>query len=590
MKIFKFAAAMLASFACAGAAAAKCTLLKLVDLPITMVGLEPRAPAKINGQPVTFVLDSGAFYSSINPAKADQLHLTRHPLFLDLEGVAGQADVSKTWVKSFSLEGFEWKNVQFIVASDASTDDVVGLLGQNVLSIVDVEYDFSHGAVRLFVPADCGVESLAYWSGGRVVSSMPISTIDPDNPHTMGVAYINGARINVTFDTGATTSIISRSAAARAGVKLDGPGVTELGRVSGMGAATMRTWLAPVASFKIGDEEIRNAKIQIGELNDRLDTDMLLGADFFISHRIFVSNKQRRLYFTYEGGPVFSLKGQTLERQADNSLKPVEVKPSDDEPASADAYARRGASRQTQNDLDGALKDMTRAIELAPQEARYYKLRASLHLDRDRVDLAISDLDAALKLTPDDAPALAERGALKVGDNDAGAQIDLDAANRLTPKGSDLQLKLARAYTDVGRYDQAMAAYDNWLETHSDNALEGEVRDGRCWTQAQRGEDLDRALRDCNRAVKLAPNAGSPRESRGMVHLRRGENESAITDFNVALAIDPRLGWSFYGRGLAKLRLGKAEEAKADLAAGLANNPKLKELFLKRGIAKPGEL
>ena len=75
-----------------------------------------------------------------------------------------------------------------------------------------------------------------------------------------------------------------------------------------------------------------------------------------------------------------------------------------------------------------------------------------------------------------------------------------------------------------------------------------------------------------------------------MVHLRRGENESAITDFNVALAIDPRLGWSFYGRGLAKLRLGKAEEAKADLAAGLANNPKLKELFLKRGIAKPGEL
>jgi hypothetical protein len=33
---------------------------------------------------------------------------------------------------------------------------------------------------------------------------------------------------------------------------------------------------------------------------------MLLGADFFLSHRIFVSNEQHKVYFTYNGGPVFS--------------------------------------------------------------------------------------------------------------------------------------------------------------------------------------------------------------------------------------------------------------------------------------------
>jgi hypothetical protein len=37
------------------------------------------------------------------------------------------------------------------------------------------------------------------------------------------------------------------------------------------------------------------------------DADMLIGADFFLSHHIFVSNSQHKLYLTYNGGPVFNL-------------------------------------------------------------------------------------------------------------------------------------------------------------------------------------------------------------------------------------------------------------------------------------------
>ena len=32
---------------------------------------------------------------------------------------------------------------------------------------------------------------------------------------------------------------------------------------------------------------------------------MLLGADFLRAHRTLVAHSQRRLYFTYVGGPVF---------------------------------------------------------------------------------------------------------------------------------------------------------------------------------------------------------------------------------------------------------------------------------------------
>jgi hypothetical protein len=34
---------------------------------------------------------------------------------------------------------------------------------------------------------------------------------------------------------------------------------------------------------------------------------MPLGTDYFLSHHIYVANSQRKLYFTYNGGPVFNL-------------------------------------------------------------------------------------------------------------------------------------------------------------------------------------------------------------------------------------------------------------------------------------------
>jgi hypothetical protein len=33
--------------------------------------------------------------------------------------------------------------------------------------------------------------------------------------------------------------------------------------------------------------------------------DMLLGSDFFLSHRILISYSQRMVYLTYSGGPIF---------------------------------------------------------------------------------------------------------------------------------------------------------------------------------------------------------------------------------------------------------------------------------------------
>ena len=78
------------------------------------------------------------------------------------------------------------------------------------------------------------------------------------------------------------------------------------GVVTGLGRGVLRTWIAPVKSFKIGDEEIHNTHLRIAETSD-IGADMVIGADFFRSHHLYVANSQHKLYFTYNGGAVFNL-------------------------------------------------------------------------------------------------------------------------------------------------------------------------------------------------------------------------------------------------------------------------------------------
>src|ERR1700720_4256846 len=136
---------------------------------------------------------------------------------------------------------------------------------------------------------------------------MDIGYTTPLKPHASGTAFINGTKIRVMFDSGASTSMLSLKAAARAGVTPDTAGTVDAGYSRGIGRRTVKSYIAPFSSFKLGDgEEIKNTRLRIADV-DLDEGDMLLGADFFLSHHIYIANSQRRVYFTYNGGPVFNL-------------------------------------------------------------------------------------------------------------------------------------------------------------------------------------------------------------------------------------------------------------------------------------------
>jgi predicted aspartyl protease len=428
---------------------AKCNLAKLAELPITMSGLRPTIVAKINGVDARFALDSGAFYSMISSATAAQFNLKlKHAPYgrLRVNGVGGATEVSVANINVFTLAGFALHDVEFLVGGSEVGGGAIGLLGQNFLEKWDVEYDLAKGVVRLFKADDCKHTRLAYW----VPLNQPLSMMDINyttfmRPFTMGTASINGAQITVLFDTGASTSVLSLKAAARAGVKPDMPGVVEAGYSTGIGRGAVKTYLAPFSSFKIGDdEEIKNTRLRIADINLG-QGDMLLGADFFLSHHVFAANSQRRLYFTYNGGAVFNLSRNLSSDAAAHADVPGAAK--QDEPADAAAFARRGAASLGRRDFEQAIADFTRARELNPNEPEFAYERGVAYWQNRQAAPAMSDLDQAITLDSNHQAARMSRAQLRLANKDrAGAAADLDAVDQIAPKQADVRFKLAELY------------------------------------------------------------------------------------------------------------------------------------------------
>jgi tetratricopeptide (TPR) repeat protein/predicted aspartyl protease len=593
---------VLLGLADSGSALAACQLQKFPDLPVTMRGLRPLVHAKINGSDALFVADSGAFYSTLSPVAAASLHLSLRsmPPGFTIIGVGGESQtVWVTEVARFTLMGVDIPKIQFLVAGNDLGGGIVGLLGQNVFRLGDVEYDLANGVIRLWRTKDCGNSALAYWAKDAAViySVIDIEHATAQLPHTAGAVYVNNVKMRVYFDTGAAGSAITLAAAKRAGVSVDAPGVVAAGQSFGIGRQFVQTWIAPFASFKIGDEEIRNTKLRI-EASLMRDVDMLIGADFFLSHRIYVATDQRKLYFTYNGGPVFNLTAGTSAAANTSSTatdaapaaappaSAAAAAPAPDQPNDAAGFARRGAAFIARHDYEHGLADLTHACELDPGEASYFYQRGMAHWYNKQPELALADLDQAIKLKPDELDALVARADLHLGMRDTAAAVtDLAAASRAAPGHSEAHVHLGDDYAHLAQFAAAAAQYGMWIDSHDSGDVHmAHVRGARCQVRALGGEELDAALADCNAALKSSENRLALLNSRGLIEQRRGNYDKAIADYTQAISLQPKNAWAHYLRGVAKLRQGKTGEGQSEIAAASALDAGVAERASQRGI------
>jgi tetratricopeptide (TPR) repeat protein/predicted aspartyl protease len=587
-----------------------------LNLPVTIAGTRPVIGAKINNQDVRFLVDSGAFFSMMTSAAAGEFNLKTvlAPYGLTVRGIGGTTVPSVATVKVFTIANVDIHNVDFLVGGSEVGIGTVGLLGQNFLEKWDVEYDLAKGMIRLMKDTGCSKNMLAYWlTPGQTYTAINIDKVTPHAPHAIGHAYINGEKIRVLFDSGAHASILSLRAAQRAGIKVDSPGVVDGGISRGMGRGLVKSYIAPFASFKFADgEEIKNARLRIADLD--LDVaDMLLGGDFFLSHRIFVANSQDRVYFTYNGGPVFDLRKLDAgtaavpadAASADNTPgadaksaaeanpaadpKPAaETKASAQAPEDAAALARRGTASAGRHDYDSALADLTHATELEPNNADYFYERGRLFWSKKEQPKAMADFDRAIELRPEFVSALMSRAELRLNArNVPEARADLDVIDKIAAKQADVRYEMAFAYERAVLLAPAIAQFDLWIASHDADSRRIYAITGRCRARGFLGQDLAAALKDCTDAVNHSDPKSNAAilDGRALVRLRLGDYDKAISDYDAALKAEPNKAWTYYGRGLAKLKKNQRAQGEADIAEAVKIAPRVADEYQRLGLA-----
>lgn len=554
-----------------GAAAQASCKLQAMELPVHMDGTRAIATLGINGTPVPVIVDSGAFYSTLTRASAEQLGLTLRSLpdGFTVTGFAGNmVRPKKAVVKTVQLQGAQIDDIEFLVGGNDSGLGAMGILGRNILGIFDTEYDLAHGMIRLVRRgSDCDKANMAYWAQDTPVSQVALL---PDRyairPAIRARLEVNGHEITALFDTGAST-VVSLDVAHDAGLK--DADLHRDGTSYGIGSGSVRSWSGRFESVSLGGETVHNNRLQVSEF-DTHDFDMLVGIDFFLAHRIYVSTDTSQMFFTYNGGPVFSR----------NVADPAAVAP---EPASqaagaltAEALYRRGTASLARRDVASALADLEQACALEPGNARFHLAQAQALAALKRPADAMAELDATLALDPrlDDARLM--RTALRADDaNPAPALQDLAVLDDALPAQSNMRRALALAYEHLGVSAQAIKQWTLWIANHRDDIRLPAARNSRCRDRVKANIDLDQAIADCDDAIFDESRNAAFLDTRGWLRLRLGQPGKAKADFDRAIKIDAASAYSLYGRALARTTLGETAPAQADLAAARLADPQV---------------
>ncbi len=215
----------------------------------------------------------------------------------------------------------------------------------------------------------------------------------------------------------------------------------------------------------------------------------------------------------------------------------------------AQALMVRGILRSQAGQQARAISDFGLALRVNPRLARVYVERGLVHHARGAYDAAIADYDVALQLEPSYALAAERRQ----------------------------QSLSARGEASLSQLDAISQA----IEADPNNSA---LWNSRCWERAVRGVELEFALSDCDRALSLNPDDANAYDSRGLVHLKRGEPQAAMIDYDAAVTLEPNFAHFLYGRGVARVRAGMIAEGEADLEAARRMEPGVVDQYRAYGI------
>lgn len=158
-------------------------------------------------------------------------------------------------------------------------------------------------------------------------------------------------------------------------------------------------------------------------------------------------------------------------------------------PEEAAVWSNRGNVRVSQNKLEEALADYSKAIELAPEQPDPYLNRGAALEGLGRWEDAIADYTHLLQIHPEDAAAYNNRGNAKAGLGQWEAALaDYQKAADLDRKFAFARVNAALASYQLGQTDEAIRQFRNLSRKYPNFPDARAALTAALWEQGQRGE------------------------------------------------------------------------------------------------------
>ena len=251
-------------------------------------------------------------------------------------------------------------------------------------------------------------------------------------------------------------------------------------------------------------------------------------------------------------------------------------------PKLADAHVHLSLILAQSGDWDLARKHLDRAIELqhnTQAAARAYYLRAGIHGEQNELEAALADLERAVQLRPDFAEAWSDLGVVRRNLlDDAGALNAFERAVRIDPKNGKTQFRLGSEYLHSGKPRLAIERLRDALRLDPDDRatlynLQMALRADGQGEEAKRVEaKIAGLVRQGSRASETAIQAAKL-NNEGVEAEKAGNLRAALDKYRDALELDPEHGGFRLNLGLALCRLGRWNEGIAEIREVVRRNP-----------------
>lgn len=245
------------------------------------------------------------------------------------------------------------------------------------------------------------------------------------------------------------------------------------------------------------------------------------------------------------------------------------------------AYTNRGVAYHKMGELDKALVDLNRAVELAPGEVDSLTSRGAVLMDKGNLDQAIADFTKAISLNIADSSAYYNRAMVlgKLGQG-AAALDDYGTALKINPGDTRTLNSRGQLLQQMGEFEKAMADFNAALAV---DPADVKTFNNRGLLLMATGE-LDRAVADFDAAILVHPKDAVTHINRGLALSAKGDSDRALADLDQAIGLKPDESRAFNNRGIIRAQKGLRELAVADFNRALELNPRSAEAYVNRGL------